>query len=105
MMARKMTAEPHQLYLLHQQFVNPYGNVQDLEDNFGSTDAVQEEEDFMSPLPPQLKGTFVDKLPSFVNSPADTFLNVTVASSSMGIICILTFFVKSDAHHLDLFLL
>ena len=39
--------------------------------------------DFMSPLPPQLKGTFVDKLPSWSETskdvnPPDTYLNVNI---------------------------
>lgn len=96
MMARKMT-EDH-----HLQFTNPYGNS--YEEDFGITDDDANEEDFMSPLPPQLKRTFVDKLPSWsetskVNSLApDTYLNVNVTSSaaSMMGICILTFFVKTE---------
>lgn len=44
--------------------LNPYGNLLAVED-FGT--------DFMSPLPPQLKGTFQHKLPTWSET---TFLNV-----------------------------
>ena len=44
--------------------------------------------DFMSPLPPQLKGTFVDKLPSWSETskdvnPPDEYLNANIGNVSV----------------------
>ena len=55
---------------------NPYGNVDNLLESSLSLGT-----DFMSPLPPQMKGTFLDKLPSWsgtskLASSPDTYLNV-----------------------------
>ena len=71
--------------------MNPYGNLnepqKEIEEFMSRKTAVFKSSsaifgnDYMSPLPPQLKGTFVDKLPSWsetskdVNSP-ESFLNV-----------------------------
>ena len=67
------------------KLLNPYGNVEattaaaDSSDHGGISGI-----DFMSPLPPQMKGTFVDKLPSWNNEETSNPVNVLNVNFNTG---------------------
>jgi hypothetical protein len=83
MAAKRITVLPQKVKL-----INPYGNLDEGANSSSSIDddflAETSKDDFaidlMSPLSPQMKGTFMDKLPSWNETSKavnpDTFLNV-----------------------------